>query len=57
MTRVWVSVMVNLDDLNLSFEGLLNVDEVLPGLAQRSFVAVVRDFLDLAVFMRRVRDG
>jgi hypothetical protein len=57
LTRVWVSVMVNLDDLNLSFEGLLNVDEVLPGLAQRSFVAVIRDFQDLGVFVRRVRDG
>ena len=51
------SFLVNLDYLNLSFEGLMNIDGVLSGLANRSFVAVIRDLQDLGVFfVHRVGD-
>lgn len=53
----YVSILVNLDYLNLSFEGLMNIDGVLSGLANRSFVAVIHDLQDLGVFfVHRVGD-
>lgn len=57
LCRKYVSILVNLDYLNLSFEGLMNIDGVLSGLAYRSFVAVIRDLQDLGVFfVHRVGD-
>ena len=53
----YVSILVNLDDLNLSFEGLMNIDATLSGLVHWSFVSVICHFQDLGVlFVRRVGD-
>ena len=52
-----ISILVNLDDLNLSFEGLMNIDAALSGLVHWSFVSVICHFQDLGVLLvRRVGD-
>jgi hypothetical protein len=39
-----ISIFVSLDDLKLTFQCLLKVDDNLPRLNHRGFFAVVRDF-------------